>query len=33
MNRELCGKVDLKIVHDRAVGHITVAELNSATVM
>jgi hypothetical protein len=27
LNRELCGNVRLKIVRDRAVGHITVAKL------
>jgi hypothetical protein len=27
LDRELCGNVRSKIVHDRAVGHITVVEL------
>jgi hypothetical protein len=27
LGRELCGNVSMKTVHDRAVGHITVAEL------
>jgi hypothetical protein len=32
LDRELCGNVRLKIVHDRAVGHITVAELERSNV-
>jgi hypothetical protein len=27
LGRELCGKIRLKVVHDWAVGHITMVEL------
>jgi hypothetical protein len=31
LDRELCGNVRFKTVHDRAVGHITMAELTVVT--